>query len=1637
MSDSEEDDTDNIDFSVISNSIEIGGTMVEQIMNGIHYGSAEVRNLLRNECDFIMECKVCRNLFRSFPNFVAHKRVYCTEIYASRLFNPISSLSSQRTSEETVVVQPTSPTPSTESKKSQKQKPANVVEELKKKQKPTNVVEELKKNSFNGKSSAYKVYSKASEKVEAEKIKTKVSKVVLTPISTNPNAMFVSVSSDSSSKTEKSGTEKSDFSSTKDLNIPKSTSVEPTPKSVTSETMTKSATSQPTLKSVTSQLTPKSVTSHPTQSATTSALGDSMLRRILERRDEPKTLNKIIVEDKTPEKTSIALSRSPRKKREEVNSGSVSSTKTPVRGEGNTKSAPKSPVKEIGSVPKSPVKGIGSVTKTSDKGTRDTNLEKSKEPPLLGKVSLRPVQSNLGSEHRSNLTKLSKQGFVHISRLQCLICGSVFASKKSLSNHMSYTHSEKMFIYPCLLCSKKYNRFFGVTRHLQKYHNQSHQDIIKMTPKLKEIAYENTQLNARNQSVKAAKGKMIQTSAKAKAAPDEEDVKVKTVKKYYKSSLRFERQKKIIVVPQLSKSSSPSKAMALYKCTGCEKTFLKRASCSEHVRICQAVNFPLLSAKFAEKKRPKNKLQQKESEEQQSSGSEEESMCISEEGETLEQRNIPVKESPKKSKEDKDTSPIKERVIQTRRSAAAQYMKTRFLDKRRAIVKQNAIKTSRSASARNVSKKEASTSKSGTPEKTMSPKKSNSSDQQDRNSSADRNLFNLFNKIWDSKAIIITGFREKNFKVFTFKSNTDGNKIQAVFSLTLSPDKKSDVSRSSTPLSESKTQKATSNKGSIISSCLESNSRLKSADEEKQETPSDSASLSSATRLKEQDLGSESEVSDYDGPSRVIVTSVKDAKTKRVASRGKRSKHIFALQGKISADESDLENGNSDDESGSSEKEEDENKEDVDTTKCESPNQVQEVQESRSRRKQKMVVREIDEVDGSSFDEKSTKSKSGSRKSTGKITDEKKSKSSASKEKSPVETRRSRNFDDTGKISLDNIIYTSRERKLKSRNSDDSNSDTNQTQTKNSSKTEQSPSSNMEDKTGATKTKNEGSESMNAGNVDSKDNVIHQSVQLSSKALKLVPYPSTSTGQNDIVDYITHDSDVAGTTRIRHRSLESYSVPLGNVEQVSIAGARLVPNLTNLHMKSVQNKNLEELFNKKLMDASIRPTRGQILNERQNLLANCSVKDVTQNKNVVCIEEIWVDKKHGEPLEKVKTNTIVVQDGKEVPQPETIVVEKPTKPAAKKMYVIDLDSTGETKPKCLDSKHIESLIDSNSLKCKHCCTTFASYGNLRRHVVRHLGWKRYKCKLCKFTSYNRSECSTHLLRAHAEKCITTSVSSYIIDLNKEASKARTQKKQQTLQKNLQSGEEEEDQTKRKMNLRRGAQQKNDNSKKSPIKKGKKKTPSESNVKSDDDTPQSNTPSKNSSGRNTGRNRKRKRSLDDEEGQGERKARFDAGQSESPRKRSASYDEACTNRPLSKNEIHDLCDELTSASDTENDQNSSTSPVQKLEPNVATMASVLEWAKRVRFTKKGRSNLRRLSSPVKKEEKPDADDVMSKSLDGTSSSAMELHEGSAEVSNVPTSSNNDAATGCRQQTKTCDVPILSKITVKEEKIEECS
>lgn len=79
-------------------------------------------------------------------------------------------------------------------------------------------------------------------------------------------------------------------------------------------------------------------------------------------------------------------------------------------------------------------------------------------------------------------------------------------------------------------------------------------------------------------------------------------------------------------------------------------------------------------------------------------------------------------------------------------------------------------------------------------------------------------------------------------------------------------------------------------------------------------------------------------------------------------------------------------------------------------------------------------------------------------------------------------------------------------------------------------------------------------------------------------------------------------------------------------------------------------------------------------------------------------------------------------------------------------------------------KKLLSLVDYRTLKCLECNRTWNKRSHLLRHAAHHIGWKRFKCKLCVFSGYDRYMCKSHLKRCHMGKIhgLTVKVLDYYI-----------------------------------------------------------------------------------------------------------------------------------------------------------------------------------------------------------------------------------------------------------------------------------
>ncbi|XP_033322319.2 zinc finger protein 800 isoform X1 [Megalopta genalis] len=63
-------------------------------------------------------------------------------------------------------------------------------------------------------------------------------------------------------------------------------------------------------------------------------------------------------------------------------------------------------------------------------------------------------------------------------------------------------------------------------------------------------------------------------------------------------------------------------------------------------------------------------------------------------------------------------------------------------------------------------------------------------------------------------------------------------------------------------------------------------------------------------------------------------------------------------------------------------------------------------------------------------------------------------------------------------------------------------------------------------------------------------------------------------------------------------------------------------------------------------------------------------------------------------------------------------------------------------------KKIAALVSFQKLQCLPCKRKFTSVTNLRRHAAIHVGWNRYRCKICNYKCFVKCDCVAHCNKIH-------------------------------------------------------------------------------------------------------------------------------------------------------------------------------------------------------------------------------------------------------------------------------------------------
>ncbi|BFZ21186.1 hypothetical protein BsWGS_24225 [Bradybaena similaris] len=457
-----------LDVSLLRTPIQISGKPVEQVLNSIHYGSPELRCLLMDECDLIFECKVCRALFRDLPNFISHKRAYCTKSALETRHVTIANLPE----EKVVVIQPQAPeeTNIELASTSQQQKPVRANLEQ--------TIQRIQSGDL-GRSHAYKVYTEAAEKLQRQKEGMKVATIRTTTIPTNKNAVFIDVNMTSVNIHERQQQGNN---------------------GVISYDQTRNDSSVTVIKRKTAERhgSTRNVRKSTKQERQSSEPQKLLMEQLKE------------IQHKVKQKVAAAHDKTAQDKtaqQKKVRSGSQNSvSQRDPAPPSTTESSQKAPAntnttraqKKLADSSGLKVLSTDNVQSApaNDEETKDNVKDESDPEEVKYALVKHKVDSTIYSKTAKENKALAAIGIAATRRKKltkrspvCLKCNSAFATTKSLHYHEQIHHAAKRTFYPCPYCSSVFYYFFGITRHLFRNHSMSLDEINAMRRQLRERSF--------------------------------------------------------------------------------------------------------------------------------------------------------------------------------------------------------------------------------------------------------------------------------------------------------------------------------------------------------------------------------------------------------------------------------------------------------------------------------------------------------------------------------------------------------------------------------------------------------------------------------------------------------------------------------------------------------------------------------------------------------------------------------------------------------------------------------------------------------------------------------------------------------------------------------------------------------------------------------------------------------------------------------------------------------------------------------------------------------------------------------------------------------------------------------------------
>ncbi|XP_020706291.2 uncharacterized protein LOC105686520 [Athalia rosae] len=77
---------------------------------------------------------------------------------------------------------------------------------------------------------------------------------------------------------------------------------------------------------------------------------------------------------------------------------------------------------------------------------------------------------------------------------------------------------------------------------------------------------------------------------------------------------------------------------------------------------------------------------------------------------------------------------------------------------------------------------------------------------------------------------------------------------------------------------------------------------------------------------------------------------------------------------------------------------------------------------------------------------------------------------------------------------------------------------------------------------------------------------------------------------------------------------------------------------------------------------------------------------------------------------------------------------------------------------------IATIANLRKLQCLPCHRKFTSMTNLRRHMAIHIGWNRYRCRLCDFKCFAKCDCVAHCNKMHDAKNTRAIIADMVVQI---------------------------------------------------------------------------------------------------------------------------------------------------------------------------------------------------------------------------------------------------------------------------------